>query len=335
MSRVIRINKYASIPSLEAIDYNYCNNQSASSRAALPASVENCGDPIVPIGNEPYFWNCSRICNDTQDAPEFAQPYLSGDIIPMFFRMPDFQNANPKTPAFGWEESTTLIYYVKFEVYECGTNNLLHSTVDEVSSDFWVAFEEGYGTFQVVHLDTSLIETCRWYIKVSTWKNVTTTPEEVASVYSEIFQDYSDAACDVCSKPTVLIRSKYKNADCLGKKYIVPTNANGTSTKTPYSNYLRIEGVLEEIPSTIQRTENENGLAISQIFTTILKLETYPAPPYYVNHLINSISGIDLVINQKNTWSGLPTWTVKNEVGLVKSLEIILTKECEIRLVDC
>lgn len=274
------------------------SSNSAVNYKALPPMVNCPTNPNTPfISNLGDSWNCN-LCGG--DAP-YNIPFKRGDRLYFQTSLPDRKNPSVSTLIAGWGQSTSVgltFTYIRAEMYDCEGTTLLFGDVDLFASDFWVGFNSQIGSIQNFVIDTNTlpIGLNSFRIKIITYK-ADNTIDRIQ--WSEPYQ------VPTCDKPSILIKSTYKNLDCANHFHGTPDPFLAASspppvgyTPTPYTASFRLVGEIAFVSSSVESTQNENNRILSQIIRDTYEMQAYePIPPYAVELLKIALYGDNLTID--------------------------------------
>lgn len=255
--------------------------------SALP-SINIC--PTYPIEGWVSELSDSWNCNTCTGEATYVTRYKKGDIIPFLVRLPDQFNTDITTPLSGWNFTGAADFYVEAEMYGAGVCPLpLYTVVDDFCSDWWVYYQDGIGSYQVLFVDTALLAANEknFRLHVTAYDSLGAV---VAEIWSENFMEIEED----CQKYSFLMEGRYAVRDCLNNSYatLLTFRFNGD----PYHkgaadplNYLpttfylqrRFLGQLLYSENTPEITTDDNNNILQQkIFDTYTFYFQEMIPPY-------------------------------------------------------
>lgn len=264
-------------------------------------------------------WNCQRCGSDAF----FLNVYREGDIIPFQIAAGDPANTDPINPTIGFKDTGTgavagTDFYVRLELYDSDCITVLSDDADDFCFDYWVAFSDKIGPYQVFYVDTSLPifgttlhEMFRF--KLSTYNSIGSL---ITETWTEVFKR------EECLT-TIRMQSQHNNSDCLNHDYKLPETAivgpssPPTGSPTPFFMAWRWRGDIVEVGTLDERVENDNNDLLSTKQRKQFQLIFRNVPPYS-KHIFDAIKSVSDVQIQRNS----DAFRVYQEIGdVTKNIE--------------
>jgi hypothetical protein len=293
-----------------------------SRRAPVPLRFA-CG-LIVPdfIEDEADGWNCNLCGSDRL----FYAPYVKGDIIPFQTQFADNYNPNIQNPANGIKSILDPTnHYVIVELLD-GNGVTISDSVNTFAPNFWVGWDSRVGSLQTWFVDTDMVPTSCWRLKVTYIKrDEFGVPTVERIIYSEEYKEIQDC------EQAVKIESIYAQSDCNGNWYQLPTVRRGVGSLA-YYNSMRIFGTVEYLGETESTEENDRGVVTERTITKNYRVSSLRVPPYFVQRLAQTIRGLQPTVEgevYKNFSFG------QKSDGNMFNLDLTFDSECRIFNKNC
>lgn len=228
--------------------------------------------------------DCDRVWCESKKSYDsaFTMVYVSGDKIQFQFRFADEYNDNPENPADGWGSFVTASL-------NCSTGSDLNDYSDFATG---MVGWDGYYSYQILEVDTSLIECTCWSLTVTCYKKIEGSDVVAQTICTEQF---GLKKCD----SVVKVQGIYTNYDCFGNWYGAPYPGY-VGTKLIYNNALKFDGFLRDSGYSIKKElflDSAKSVTTRKIWTLTLR---QPVPAYVKNTLYGQLlAGEKLLIDDK------------------------------------
>jgi len=176
-------------------------------------------------------WNCN-LCQT--DFPFFI-PFEDGDKIQIQTQFLDRFNADERSPTSGFGVSSSFIIAELIDP----NGDLISNDYTQFSSRAMVAWNGEY-SYQIIELDTSLIDEDCFYLRLTAYDAGGNTTQICT-------HDFSKGTC----KDTIVIKGEYTGKDCLGNWYGEPVASQ--EDLIIYDNSLRYPGIFKSTGGSIEK----------------------------------------------------------------------------------